>query len=58
MKTSAAILALIGATDATYTASISIDEDALGSAIGSAGQRVEQWANEHGEDMYPLAVSA
>jgi len=58
MKTSTAILALIGATDATYTASISIDEDALGSALGDAGQRIEQWANEHGDEMYPLAVSA
>ena len=44
MKTSIAVLALIGATQAGYTVHVSVDENELQRAAGAIGQKVGQWA--------------
>jgi hypothetical protein len=57
MKTSFAVLALIGATQAGYSVHVNIDENELQRAAGAIGQRVGQWANDNGQHIMPIAGS-
>ena len=58
MKTSSAVLALIGATNATYSVTVSVDEQALGQTAQDVGQSVDQFVNDNMGDLQPVAMAS
>jgi len=58
MKTTAAVLALIGSTNATYTFSVSVDERELQRTAEALGQTAEQWVNDNQDDLMPVGLAA